>query len=331
MWIDTPIGGNGTAPPRDLIGDSPAMAAVRQQIRDAAVTASNVLITGESGTGKELVARAIHAASARRSSALVPVNCAAIPEHLFESQLFGHTRGAFTGAIQANRGLLAVADHGTAFLDEIGELSLPLQAKLLRVIEDGEVLVVGATKPVSLDLRIIASTNRMLFREVVAGRFREDLFYRLNVLHIRLPALRDHSEDIPLLVEHLIRRLNFRLSTRVEGIAAEALRILMGHVWKGNVRELEHVIESAMVTRKVGMITPESLPVVLRAALGDRPATGTLKEAVRSFERQRILDALILTNYDKKEAARRLGLSLTSLYRKLGNAGQLDQRPVVGP
>jgi transcriptional regulator with PAS, ATPase and Fis domain len=331
MWIDTPVVGNGTAPPRDLIGDSPAMAIVHQQIRDAAVTASSVLITGESGTGKELVARAIHAASARRDSPLVAVNCAAIPEHLFESQLFGHTRGAFTGAIQANRGLLVAANHGTAFLDEIGELSLSLQAKLLRVIEAGEVLPVGATKPVSLDLRIISSTNRMLFRDVVAGRFRQDLFYRLKVLHVRLPALREHSEDIPLLVEHLIRRLNVKLSTRVVGIAAEALRILMGYVWKGNVRELEHVLESAMVAGKVGMITPQWLPVDLRPPFGDRPATGTLKEAVRSFERQRILHALILTNYDKKEAARRLGLSLTSLYRKLGNPDQLDQRPGVGP
>lgn len=304
-------------PLRDLIGDSVAVTTVRQQIRDAAATASSVLITGESGTGKELVARAIHAGCVRRGAPLVAVNCAAIPEHLFESQLFGHTRGAFTGAVQANRGLLFVANHGTLFLDEIGELSLSLQAKLLRVIEDGEVLAVGATKPVVLDLRIIASTNRMLHREVVIGRFREDLFYRLKVLHIRLPPLREHLEDIPQLVEHLIRRLNVKLSTRFVGIAAEALRILMSHAWKGNVRELEHVIESAMVTGKAGMITPDLLPPDLRPSCGDRPVTA-LKEAVRGFERQRVLDALVLTNYDKKEAARRLGVSLTSLYRKLG-------------
>jgi len=210
-----------------------------------------------------------------------------------------------------------VANHGTLFLDEIGELSLSLQAKLLRVIEDGEVLAVGATKPVVLDLRIIASTNRMLHREVAIGRFREDLFYRLKVLHIRLPPLREHLEDIPQLVEHLIRRLNVKLSTRFVGIAAEALRILMSHAWKGNVRELEHVIESAMVTGKAGMITPDLLPPDLRPSCGDRPVTA-LKEAVRGFERQRVLDALVLTNYDKKEAARRLGVSLTSLYRKLG-------------
>jgi DNA-binding NtrC family response regulator len=303
--------------PNDLIGDSPVMTAVRRRIADAAATASNVLLTGESGTGKELVARAIHNASSRRSSPLVALNCAAIPEHLFESQLFGHTRGAFTGAVRANPGLLLMANHGTLFLDEIGELPPPLQVKLLRVIEDREVLAVGAIKPVSTDLRIIASTNRDLPREVTAGRFREDLFYRLKVIHIHLLPLRDHLEDVPLLVEHLIRRLNARLLMDVGGIDDAALRVLMRHRWKGNVRELEHVIESAMVVGKAGMITTDHLPSDLGSLPDQPPSTPSLKDAVRGFERQHVLDVLALTGHDKKEAARRLGLSLTSLYRKL--------------
>jgi len=297
--------------------------AVREQILSAAPNVSNVLITGESGTGKELVARALHQASRRRAWPLVAVNCAAIPELLFESQLFGHTRGAFTGAFQASRGLLSTADHGTLFLDEIGELSLTLQVKLLRVIEGREVLAVGADKPVSLDLRIIASTNRLLAHDVAAGRFRSDLFYRLKVVHISLPPLREHPEDIPLLVAHLVSRLNTKLSMNIAGITDDALSVLMRHPWNGNVRELEHVIESAMVAGRVGKITADTLPADLKPLATNPHRRPTLKEAVRSFERQHVLDALVLSGYDKKEAARRLGVSLTSLYRKLG-AGSTD-------
>jgi DNA-binding NtrC family response regulator len=306
--------------PNDLIGDSPVMTAVRRRIADAAATASNVLITGESGTGKELVARAIHNASSRRASPLVAVNCAAIPEHLFESQLFGHTRGAFTGAVRTNPGLLLMANRGTLFLDEIGELSPSLQVKLLRVIEDRAVLALGAIRPVSTDVRIIASTNRDLPREVTAGRFREDLFYRLKVIHITLPPLREHPEDIPVIVEHLIRRLSVRLAMDVVGITDDALGMLTRHCWKGNVRELEHVIESAMVAGKAGMITPDHLPSDLGPSPAEAGAPLNLKQAVRGFERQLVLDVLAISNHDKREAARRLGLSLTSLYRKLAAA-----------
>jgi len=313
----------GGAALNELIGESWAIMAVREQILSAAPNVSNVLITGESGTGKELVARALHQASRRRAWPLVAVNCAAIPELLFESQLFGHTRGAFTGAFQASRGLLSTADHGTLFLDEIGELSLTLQVKLLRVIEGREVLAVGADKPVSLDLRIIASTNRLLAHDVAAGRFRSDLFYRLKVVHISLPPLREHPEDIPLLVAHLVSRLNTKLSMNIAGITDDALSVLMRHPWKGNVRELEHVIESAMVAGRVGKITADTLPADLKPLATNPHRRPTLKEAVRSFERQHVLDALVLSGYDKKEAARRLGVSLTSLYRKLG-AGSTD-------
>ena len=220
---------------------------MREQIARCAPAPSNVLITGESGTGKELVARAIHEASPRRHGRLVAVNCGAIPDTLLESQLFGHVRGAFTSAVQANPGLFVAAHGGTLFLDEIAELPVSLQAKLLRVIEERQVWAVGATRPQPIDVRIIASTNRDLAGEIDAGRFRADLFYRLNVVHLVLPPLRDRREDIPLLVDHFIRRLNVKLQRRVLGVEPEALQALMGHGWKGNVRELEHVLEQAMI------------------------------------------------------------------------------------
>ena len=230
-----------------LVGESPAIVAVREHIARCALTPSNVLITGESGVGKELVAAAIHAASPQSERPFIAVNCGAIPETLIESQLFGHVRGAFTSALQANPGLFVAANHGTLFLDEIGELPFLLQVKLLRVIENREVWPVGATRPVPLDVRIIASTNRDLQREVAAGRFREDLFYRLNVVHIALPPLRERRGDIPLLVDHLVRRLNGKLGTGFIGVEPEALRALAAQPWKGNVRELENVLERAMV------------------------------------------------------------------------------------
>src|SRR2546422_709959 len=208
-------------------------------------TSSNVLITGESGVGKDLVARAIHAASSRHDGSFIPVNCGAIPETLLESQLFGHVRGAFTTAVQANPGLFVTASHGTLFLDEIGELPLPLQVKLLRVIEDKGVLPVGGTRPVPVDARIIASTNRDLGREVEARRFREDLFYRLNVVHLTVPPLRERRGDIPILVDHLVDRLNARLGMRCLGVERDALWSLIGRPWRGHGRELENEIGRA--------------------------------------------------------------------------------------
>ena len=253
--------------PSVLIGDSDSMRAVREQIARSAATASNVLITGESGVGKEVAARAVHAASARAHGAFVAVNCGAIPETLLESQLFGHVRGAFTTAVQANPGLFVAAANGTLFLDEIGELPFPLQVKLLRAIEQKEVRPVGGIKPVSVDVRIIASTNRDLVREIAAGRFREDLYYRLNVVRIALPPLRERRSDIPLLVDHLVRRLNVKLGTRFVGVGPEALRSLADRPWKGNVRELENVLEQAMVFGETDLIRlrPLSRPVAARA------------------------------------------------------------------
>jgi transcriptional regulator with PAS, ATPase and Fis domain len=303
-----------------IIGESPALSAVRSQIAKIAATLSNVLITGESGTGKELVARSIHAASPRRGRRFVPINCGAIPGALMESQLFGHLRGAFTSALQASPGLFVAANQGTLFLDEIGELPLLLQVKLLRVIEEREVWAVGGTKPVPVDVRIVASTNRNLRQEVDEGRFRADLFYRLNVIHITPPPLRECRADIPVLVEHFLRKLNARLSTKYLGVDRDAMTILMNHRWKGNVRELEHVLERAMVLGEGDVITPDHLPEELAGAQNAARKLESLKESTQRFERQHILDMLARTGDDKKKASRILGISLASLYRKLGVA-----------
>jgi DNA-binding NtrC family response regulator len=306
------------APPvgHHLVGESPAIVAVREHIGRCALTPSNVLITGESGVGKELVAAAIHAASPKSDRPFIAVNCGAIPEALIESQLFGHVRGAFTSALQANPGLFVAANHGTLFLDEIGELPLLLQVKLLRVIENREVWPVGATRPVPLDVRIIASTNRDLQREVAEGRFREDLFYRLDVVHIALPPLRDRRGDIPLLVDHLVRRLNAKLGTGFISVEPDALRALAAQPWKGNVRELENVLERAMVLGSGEQLLLQHLALEPTVSTAGLPGLG-LRDAVRQFELQHVRDVLSRAGHDKREAARILEISLASLYRKL--------------
>ena len=299
-----------------LIGASAAMRSVREQIAQCAPAPSHVLITGESGTGKELAAQAIHAASPRSHRRLVPVNCGAIPEALLESQLFGHVRGAFTSAVQANPGLLISAHGGTLFLDEIAEMPLALQAKLMRVIEERQVWAVGATRPQPIDVRIIASTNRDLPGEIDAGRFRADLFYRLKVVHLALPPLRERREDIPLLVEHLIRRLNVKLGRQVRGIEPQALDALTRHPWKGNVRELEHVLERTMILGDGDLVAFRHVVEDLRASAPESESVN-LRRAVRAFTRHHILDVLGRVRHDKRAAARLLGISLASLYRKL--------------
>ena len=298
-----------------LIGESGVMRALLEQIARSARTPSNVLITGESGVGKELVARAIHGASPRRDGPFVAVNCGAIPEALLESQLFGHLRGAFTTAVQANLGLFAAATRGTLLLDEIGDLSFSLQVKLLRAIEERQVLPVGASRPVPVDVRILASTNRDLRRDVEAGRFREDLFYRLNVVHLTVPPLRERRSDIPLLVDQLIDRLNAKLGTRFLGIERDALWTLTTRPWKGNVRELENVLERAMVLGSGDLVTLEHLSADATAAGDIQPHD--LREALRRFERGHLLSVIAETGSDKRAAARLLGISLASLYRKL--------------
>jgi transcriptional regulator with PAS, ATPase and Fis domain len=275
-----------------------------------------VLITGESGVGKELVAAAIHAASPKSERPFIAVNCGAIPETLIESQLFGHVRGAFTSALQANPGLFVAANHGTLFLDEIGELPFLMQVKLLRVIENREVWPVGATRPVPLDVRIIASTNRDLHREIAEGRFREDLFYRLDVMHIALPPLRERRGDIPLLVDHLVRRLNGKLGTGFMSVEPDALRALAAQPWKGNVRELENVLERAMVLGSGQQLLLQHLALEPTVSTAGLLGLG-LRDAVRQFELQHVRDVLSRAGHDKREAARILEISLASLYRKL--------------
>src|SRR5262245_32669402 len=298
-----------------LIGESEAMHGLREQIAKSARTSSTVLVTGESGVGKELVARAVHAASPRRDRAFIAVNCGAIPEALLESHLFGHVRGPFTTAANANPGLFVAADHGTLLLDEIGEMPLPLQVKLLRVMEERHVWPVGGTKPVPVDVRVVASTNRDLPVEVGSGRFREDLFYRLDVVHLKVPPLRERRGDIPLLVDHLVGRLNVRLGTQFLGVERQALRALSAQPWKGNVRELENVLERAMVLGSGELIALGDLGEDRLAAPVARPHD--LREAVRQFERQHLTDVLDEAHLDKRKAAHLLGISLASLYRKL--------------
>ena len=301
-----------------LVGRSGAMREVMNLIRRVAPTPSTVLITGESGAGKEIVARGIHHFSELRDRIFLPVNCGAIPETLLESQLFGHMRGSFTGAISNQEGLFQRARGGTIFLDEISDLPLSLQVKLLRVIETKEVLPVGASTPVKVDIRVIAASNRDLGREVEQGRFRDDLYYRLNVFGIEVPPLRERREDIPLLVEHFIRLHNRELKKSCNGADSATLKVLMSLPWKGNVRELDNVIEHAMILAEGDWITVRDLPRALQQEVGfPAPVGDDLRNALRAYEKAHIQAVLAKVNHDKKVAAERLGVSLSSLYRKI--------------
>ncbi len=308
-----------------LVGQSAPMKGVKTLIRKIGPMRSNVLITGESGTGKELVARALHASSPEPDSAFLAINCAAIPHELLENGLFGHIRGAFTGADRDHAGLFVAAGSGTVFLDEVGELPLATQAKLLRAIETKEVLPVGATRAVGIAARIVAATNKDLATEVSAGRFRADLYYRLDVVSIPLPPLRDRREDIPELVDVLLARHARRLGKRVDGLDNATVRGLMAAPWKGNVRELDNALERAVILAEDTILTPVDFPPGLIAGAGEAGVpVDDLRSAVRDFERQQIGRVLQSCSDDKREAARRLGLGLSSLYRKLEELGLRD-------
>lgn len=304
-----------------LVGQSPPMQSVRALLRKVAPTRSNVLITGESGTGKELVARALHTQGLDPGAPFLAVNCAAIPESLLENQLFGHVRGAFTGADRDCAGLFVAAGKGTVFLDEIGELPLTTQAKLLRAIEAKEVLPVGAIHPMAFTARVVAATNKDLSGEVAAGRFRPDLYYRLNVVSIRTPPLRDRPEDIPELIPHLLARHARGLGRRVDGVDDATIRRLMAAPWRGNVRELDNALERAVILGDGPILTPADFPAEL-VAEADAPDDGDdLRTAVARFEQNHIRRVLARCDGDKREAARRLGMGLSSLYRKLEEGG----------
>ncbi len=303
-----------------ILGKSKPMREVFDLIRRVADSATNVLITGESGTGKELVAKAIHYNSGRRDAPFVPVNCAAIPEALLESELFGHVKGAFTDAKTDKRGLFEEANGGTLFLDEISELPLMLQAKLLRAIQEREIRRVGATKSVPVDLRIIAATNLSLADEVKQKRFREDLYYRLNVIEIRLPPLRERREDIPLLVEAFLRKCAESSRKPVQGISESALALLVDYAWPGNVRELENVIERAVTLARGEKIVAEDLPPAVQGSRGERQVIDEAAERtlpLQEVEREYILRILDKTGGNKYQAAQILGIDRKTLYRKL--------------
>ncbi|ROR32906.1 sigma-54-dependent transcriptional regulator [Inmirania thermothiophila] len=295
--------------------ESPPMRQLERMVAKVAPTDSTVLITGESGTGKGVIAKEIHRLSRRAEQPFIPVNCGAIPETLIESELFGHTKGAFTGADRAKKGLFLEADRGTIFLDEVGELPLPMQVKLLHVLEEKKVRPVGSETARPVDVRIIAATNRDLAAMVAEGTFREDLYFRLNVFQIQVPPLREHREDVPRLVEHFLRRHGHGESWRLD---PEAEAMLMAHDWPGNVRELENVIQRALILAEDGVITVADLPAQFaRPSTPRAQGARTLREQVREFEAGVILRAIEEAGGDRREAARRLGIGLSTLYRKL--------------
>jgi DNA-binding NtrC family response regulator len=300
-----------------LVGDSPSIRALRELVVRAATVESNVLITGETGTGKELVAELIHQNSARRAKPFVQVNCAAIPESLIESELFGYERGAFTGAFAAVDGKLALAQGGTVFLDEIGDLSASAQAKLLRAIEGKEIYRLGGRAPVKLDIRVVAATNRDLETDVTAGRFRADLFYRLNVVRIQTPALRDRVSDLPLLVSHFVNEFNRPFGAQVEGFGAASCEWLNLHSWPGNVRELRNLVEAAFVHLSPPGARQLEVPEPIRQRMAVLPH-------VTGGERERLVSALLAENWNRSKAAQRLNWSRMTVYRKMKSFGLAD-------
>lgn len=315
---------------RSLVGSSSSMQRVYELIGQVASTKTNILIAGESGTGKELVARAIHAESDRAEKPFVAVNCAAIPETLLESELFGHVKGAFTGAIHNKSGLFEMADGGTLFLDEVGDLTPPLQVKLLRAIQDKTIRRVGGTQDRRIDTRILAATNRRLEDEVAEGRFREDLYYRLNVIQIELPPLRERLDDLPLLAHHFVEKYARELEKPIRGLTEEALRRLSEYRFPGNVRELENIIERAVALSRDEWIDVDALPpTVLQHPLEVEnlhvPAEGINLDAILAeTERRYLLDALARAGGIKKRAAQLLGISFRSFRYRLEKLGLDD-------
>ncbi len=307
--------------PDELIGTAPLMRRLRETIEKAAPTPATVLITGESGTGKELVARAIHRFSPRRDRTMVQVNCAAIPDELIESELFGHEKGSFTGAVRRQTGKFVAADGGTIFLDEIGDMSPRTQAKVLRVLQSGEVEPVGAEKSVQVDVRVVAATHRNLEEEIKAGRFREDLFYRLNVIPIRTPALREHIEDLGPIVEYMVRRYAERNNYRPKELTPEGLAHLKSLPWKGNVRELKNLVERMLILSPGDKVSRDD---VISATGGARPelssallAVQTLREFRDLSEKMFLVQKLEENNWNVTQTAQAIDTPRSNLYKKL--------------
>jgi len=306
----------------DMIGESPAMEKVFGLISKVAPTDSNVLIIGESGTGKELLAQAVHRNSLRREKRFVAINCATLSENLLESELFGHEKGAFTGAVQLKKGKLEIAEGGTLFLDEIGELALPLQAKLLRVLQEREFERVGGLRPIKADIRLIAATNRDLKEEVKKGKFREDLFFRLDVIKIEMPPLRERRSDIPLLARHFVKTHAEKCSRNVTGISDKARIILTAYDWSGNVRQLENAIERAIVLGSTELIEPEDLPdEIIEFSLSAKNQNGSFHERTKAAKQKIIEEELENCNGNLSETARKLGIHPNNLHRLMKNLG----------
>ena len=305
----------------NIIGQSKSMQEIYGMIKQISTAPTNVLITGASGTGKELVARAIHNNSNRSGQPFIPVNCGAIAANLYESELFGYKKGSFTGAASDHDGLFKAANTGTIFLDEIGELPESVQVKLLRVLQEKEIRPVGSNSVIKIDVRILAATNKDLYTEVQEKRFREDLYYRLNVVELKMPALSDRKEDIPLLVDHFISRFNEDLNKSIKGVDNEVMKTFLHYEWKGNLRELENMIERAVLLCKTDYITLNSLPPYMQQnnlkhenydSLPDN-----LSEALEEVEKQHITRILKELNWNRYEAAQRLGIDTSTLYRKM--------------
>jgi DNA-binding NtrC family response regulator len=302
---------------KSIIGSSDEMLRVFKMVDKVADSEATILIQGESGTGKELIAREIHYRSGRAQGPFVSINCGAIPRDLLESNLFGHVKGSFTGAVRDSAGLFQVAEGGTFFLDEVGDMPIATQVKLLRALQEREIIPVGGTQPVKIDCRLVAATNSDLEKEVAAGRFRADLFYRLNVIPIRLPALRQRRDDIPILVDHFLKR--HAQTNTAKTVNREAMDLLMRYDWPGNVRELENVMERSLILDESGVISPEDLPEKIRFGHSQRGSlvidTPTL--TLEELEKEYILKVLNHTRWQKKRASEVLGINASTLYRKL--------------
>lgn len=303
-----------------IIGRHPGILQVLDLVKKVSQSMSNVIIRGESGTGKELIARAIHHNGPRRKNRFIAVNCGAIPDNLLENELFGHEKGAFTGAYEQKKGLIEAADGGTLFLDEIGNISEPMQVRLLRVIQERSFFRIGGTREVNVDVRFICATNQDIERLVEEGRFREDLFHRLNVITLSLPPLRERRKDIPLLISHFIKKFNHYYGKEIKGVTEDALKVLVNYNWRGNIRELENVIERAMTLMDGDMITVSNLPDYIF----ERDETREIKRMIptlREMEKMHILHVLKETGGDRARAAEMLGIDKTTLWRKTRRYG----------
>ena len=313
-----------------IVGYSPAMQQIFEMIRKVAPTKSNVLITGESGTGKELVARAIHSLGSKNGRRFMAVNCSAIPEGLLESELFGHKKGSFTSAIKDKKGFFECAQGGTLFLDEIGHMPMSCQVKSLRAVEHRQIIPVGSTETIDIDLRLITATNKDLAQEIRVERFREDLYYRMNVVGIHLPPLRERKEDIPLLLKHFIKKYNVEMGKQCVGVSDGVMQVLMSYEWKGNIREMQNVIERAVIFAEEDVIKASDIGLIGSKAIALSEESEKLQAAVKAYEKEHIFRVLNKYSWNKLEAAKALNVGLSSLYRKIDeleiNTGKHSKR-----